>query len=295
MVFGLFVPNRLFLAKVESMPQFKVALLKTARLVVAAVLTVISAPMLFAQQTGPQGELIDYQGTVLNGLTTAQVLMTLEQCQKLCTDRSGCAGFDHSSSTNQCRLFAGIASAREDTQFTAGTRYPIGGYREPPPTEEASPRTFEHYANYDLFGFDLDQGSATSISQCEDLCRGNDECQAFTFNEWNQKCFLKSGTAELRLEPRATTGVLSGTAHPGFRNASVVMEYYHDYVISGSQIGNPRVASSREQCEGICWGRDQCIAFSFSRRQRECRLFDHADNRFPRGGIESGAKIQPRP
>lgn len=267
---------------------------KAARAVVAAVMILVSAPTLFAQETGTPGELLDYPGTLLNGLVTAEVLMTPDKCRKLCTDRSGCAGFDHSSSTNQCRLFGGIASAREDTASTAGTRYPITGYREPTPVA-GPPRTFDHYANYDLFGFDLDQGAATSLAQCEDFCRENEECRAFTFNEWNQKCFLKSGTAELRLEPRATTGVLTGTAHPGYRNASVVMEYYRHYIISGSQIGNSRVANSRDQCESMCWDREQCIAFSFSRRQRECRLFDHADNRFPRGGMESGAKIQPRP
>ncbi|MBB4189305.1 hypothetical protein GGE07_005987 [Sinorhizobium terangae] len=276
---------------------FKVVFLdwtNIVRTVVAAVITVVSAQTLSAQEAGNAGELLDYPGTFLNGLVTAEVLMTPDKCRKLCTDRSGCVGFDHSSSTNQCRLFGGIASAREDTASTAGTRYPITGYREPTPAARP-PRTFDHYANYDLFGFDLDQAAATSLTECEDYCRGNEECRAFTFNEWNQKCFLKSGTAELRLEPRATTGVLAGTAHPGYRNASVVMEYYRDYVISGSQIGNSRVVNSRDQCESMCWDREQCIAFSFSRRQRECRLFDHADNRFPRGGMESGAKIQPRP
>jgi len=264
---------------------------KTLRAVVTAVLMLVSTQLVYAQQTQPQGELLDYPGTLLNGLVTAEVLMTPEKCRKLCNDRSGCAGFDHSSSTKQCRLFGGIASAREDTASIAGTRYPITGYREPTPVT----RTFDHYANYDLFGFDLDQRSASSLAQCEDFCRDNEECRAFTFNEWNQKCFLKSGTAKLRLEPRATTGVLTGTAHPGYRDASVIIEYYRDYVISGTQLGNSRVANSRDQCESMCWDREKCIAFSFSRRQRECRLFDHADNRFPRGGMESGAKIQPRP
>lgn len=267
---------------------------KIGRAVAAAVMTVVSAQALLAQETGNPGELLDYPGTLLNGLVTAEVLTTPDKCRKLCTDRSGCAGYDHSFSKNQCRLFGGIASAREDAASTAGTRYPITGYREPTPVA-APHRIFNHYANYDLFGFDLDQGAATSLAQCEDFCRGNEECRAFTFNEWNQMCFLKSGTAELRLEPRATTGVLAGTAHLGYRNAAVVMEYYRDSVISGSQLGNSRVANSREQCESMCWDREQCIAFSFSRRQRECRLFDHADNRFPRGGMASGAKIQPRP
>lgn len=261
------------------------------------ILTFASFQLVAAQDS--QNPLQDYPGTSLNGLRTAEVQLTLEKCRRLCTDRTGCAGFDYSSSTQQCRLFGGIASARDDSGYTAGTRYPIPGFRSPvavtEPDAETSPRTFRHYANYDIFGFDLAQGPATSMSQCEDLCRDNPECKAFTFNEWNQKCFLKSGTAELRLEPRARTGVATDASQPGYRDAQVAMEYYRGYTITGSQTGNARVANNRDQCESMCWSNEQCIAFSFLRGQQECRMFDHATNRFPKNGVESGAKIQPRP
>lgn len=275
------------------MGRFRVASRKVrtiVRVVAALLFSVLCVPTLLAQESA---SLNDYPGTSLSGLTTAQVELSLDQCRKICIDRTGCTGFDHSSTTNQCRLFGGIASARDDSSSNAATRYPVPGYR--PPTSQIVAKSFQHYPNFDLFGFDLAQGPADSMVQCESLCRDNAECKAFTYNEWNQKCFLKSGTNELRLEPRAQTGVLIGDVQPGYRNAQVVMEYYHGYTMSGSQTGNPRVATTRDQCESMCWGSNQCIAFSFVKTQRECRLFNHASNRFPKAGVESGSKIQPRP
>lgn len=264
--------------------------------VAAAMLVALSYQAAYAQQAG-DGQFMSYQGTALNGFSTANVQLEPERCRKVCSERSGCVGFDHSSGTNECRLFGAVSGARDDSSFNASTRYPVPGYREAAleREQEEPPPAFEYYPHYDAYGFDLAQGGASSLTQCEDACRGNSECKAFTFNAWNQKCFLKSGTAELRLEPRATTGLLNGMPHPGYRSANVVMEYYRGYTMSGTQLGSSRVATSRDKCENLCWERVQCIAFSFTTSQRECRLYQDADNRFPRGGVDSGAKIQPRP
>lgn len=273
-----------------------------ALLCVGVLVTIMTSQPLFAQDASI---LQEYPGTTLSGLITAQVKAPEERCRKICTERSGCAGFDISSSTGQCRIFGGIAGARDDSSSTAATRYPVAGYRAPTAGfEETEPdevpsdsvaRNFKTYPNYDLFGFDLSDSPASSMEQCETLCRENGECRAYTFNEWNQKCFLKSGSGNLRLEPRARTGVLTEDQQPRYRDAQVVMEYYRGYTITGNQVGTTRSSSSRDSCESMCWDSDQCIAFSFLRAQKQCRMYDYATNRFAKSGVDSGAKIQPRP
>jgi hypothetical protein len=278
-------------------------------LFVSALVTFMTGQTLYAQDASTFRE---YPGANLSGLVTAQIKMPEERCRKLCTERSGCAGFDFSSSNGQCRIFGGIASAKDDSSSIAATRYPVPGFRpdavqptnetpvannpevEEEPTENVR-KNFKYYPNNDLFGFDLDQAAATSMNQCEGLCSENSECRAFTFNEWNQKCFLKSGAGDLRLEPRARTGVLVEDQQPSYREAQIVMEYYRGYTITGSQIGGSRASSSRDDCESQCWGNDECIAFSFIRGAKQCRIYDHATNRFTKAGVDSGAKIQPRP
>ncbi|MDK1388869.1 PAN domain-containing protein [Sinorhizobium sp. 8-89] len=87
---------------------------------------------LLAQQA-TTGELLNYPGTSLGGLTSAETLMSLDECRKVCTERKGCLGFDHQTSTNQCRLFAALGNARQDSASNAGSRNPIAGYRPPTP------------------------------------------------------------------------------------------------------------------------------------------------------------------
>lgn len=271
-------------------------------LIAFSILSVISAGIpAMAQTAQSSGPFTSYPFANLNGIQSAELRKSLEDCRKICSDRSGCVGFDHIPSTNQCRLFAAVSSARDNAEATAETRYPINGFRTPapqqqPPVEEAKPeRQFTLFANYDAFDNDLDSIPSDSLEQCQQACRDNAQCSVFTFNAWNKKCFLKAGAGDLRLDPRATTGVSTERGQPSFRNSQVVMEYYHSYVMSGTRIGPPRVANNRQQCENICWENDRCVAFSFDGGDRACSMFDKADNRFPRRGIESGSKVQPRP
>jgi hypothetical protein len=254
-----------------------------------------------AQNAQGSGPLTSYPFASLNGLQSAELLKSLDDCRKICSDRSGCVGFDHTPSTNQCRLFAAINSARDNAEATAETRYPINGFRTPapqqqPPAEEPTPeRQFALFANHDVFGNDLDVIPSESLTQCQQACTDNGQCSVFTFNAWNKKCFLKAGAGDLRLDPRATTGVSTELGQPSFRDSEIVMEYYHSYVMSGTRLGPPRVANNRQQCENICWQNDSCVAFSFDAGDRSCSMYDKADNRFQRRGIESGSKVQPRP
>ncbi|MCS4090048.1 PAN domain-containing protein [Rhizobium sp. BK176] len=263
---------------------------------------VVEGTTAMAQTAQSSGPLMSYPFAMLNGLQSAELNKSLDDCRKICSDRSGCVGFDHTPSTNQCRLFAAVNSGRDNAEATAETRYPINGFRTPspqqqqPPVEEPKPqREFALFTNHDVFGNDLDVFPSDSLDQCQQACADNGQCTVFTFNAWNKKCFLKAGAGDLRLDPRATTGVSTELGQPSFRASEIVMEYYHSYVMSGRKIGPPRVANNRQQCENICWQNDSCVAFSFDAGDRACSMFDQADNRFPRRGIESGSKVQPRP
>lgn len=87
----------------------------------------------FAQQITAETDLFRYPGSLLGGVTSAEVLKSLDDCRKLCLERSGCVGFDHQTPSLQCRLFAVISSARSLSNSNAETRTPIAGYR--PPTQ----------------------------------------------------------------------------------------------------------------------------------------------------------------
>ncbi|MBZ9791694.1 hypothetical protein K9B32_16435 [Rhizobium sp. 3T7] len=157
--------------------------------------------------------------------------------------------------------------------------------------QDRSALQFQQFQHYDLSGAeDIGRQTAQSRSECENICRGTDDCQAYTFNAWNRACFLKGGTGILRMDPRSTSGVMDALGTPERSSAELVMEYYNNSVMSGTPISSSQ-ASSRGECEQQCWGDDRCAAFSL-RRGGMCQLFDNPPNRSPQNGTMSGGKIQ---
>jgi hypothetical protein len=94
-------------------------------------------------QTAPEGDFFNYPATLLNGMVTAEVQRPPADCRKLCIDRSGCVGYDYSLSTNMCRMFGLVTSAKEDRPSVAATRVLILDYQppiNPPEAAKAAPQ-----------------------------------------------------------------------------------------------------------------------------------------------------------
>lgn len=74
--------------------------------------------------------LFNYPNTALNGITSAEVPKSAEDCRKICSSRPGCVGFDHSEK-GICRIFASVGSARSLPGSVAETRTLVTGYGDP--------------------------------------------------------------------------------------------------------------------------------------------------------------------
>lgn len=95
-----------------------------------------AAVLVFSLMAGAQAQdggatLFNYPDTALNGITSAEISKTAEECRKICSSRPGCVGFDHSGEKGICRIFASVGSARTVAGTLAQTRSLITGYREP--------------------------------------------------------------------------------------------------------------------------------------------------------------------
>lgn len=89
----------------------------------------VAVPSAYAQD-GSGNPLFNYPDTVINGMISAEVPKSVEECRKICVDRAGCAGFDYSEK-GMCRIFASVGSARKIPGSLAETRALISGYDEP--------------------------------------------------------------------------------------------------------------------------------------------------------------------
>lgn len=94
------------------------------------VLAALVAPAAIAQDDPAGGQLFNYPDTVINGMISAEIPKSVEECRKICVDRAGCAGFDHSGK-GMCRIFASVGSAKKMPGSLAETRGLISGYDEP--------------------------------------------------------------------------------------------------------------------------------------------------------------------
>ncbi|MBZ9994121.1 PAN domain-containing protein [Mesorhizobium sp. BH1-1-4] len=256
-------------------------------------------------------ELFRYPQTFLNGAVSATVSVPLEACSKLCSARSGCTGFDHSSDGGVCRLFASVAGAMQSQGHTAGTRSLVIGYGPPvnppaslpaaePPSQPGEleqeavavtppPASFRRFLNRDLKSRAAETRQADTVEQCESMCRAAETwCRAFTYDAWNRKCFLKERQGQLLMNARATSGVISGDDMPPESSAAPYFEYFNGKAFSGNGF---RVLSARarDECERDCSALDQCIAFGFTQSQRRCVLFEQPGEYSSSRGTDSGA------
>ncbi|MGO8104162.1 PAN domain-containing protein [Rhizobium leguminosarum] len=105
---------------------------------IARLLLAVSVMAVPCEQAGAE-ELFRYPDTVLRGTTSAELPLSLQECRKVCLARSGCGGFEHSSTARTCRMFASVDSAVASSGYASETRVPIAGYRDPldPPTDVA--------------------------------------------------------------------------------------------------------------------------------------------------------------
>jgi hypothetical protein len=115
-----------------------------------------------AQSQDAGKPLFNYPDTALNGMTSAEIPKSAEDCRKICTSRPGCVGFDRSEK-GICRIFASVGSARSLPGSLSETRSLVTGYHEPtnPPLADR----FEKLKQSDNDGRDLFSLSRDAFAQ----------------------------------------------------------------------------------------------------------------------------------
>ncbi|MQX45719.1 hypothetical protein GHK30_03780 [Sinorhizobium medicae] len=229
-----------------------------------------------AQQADPA--ILEYPQTTLKGFVSAEFNRSGGDCRRICEERSGCAGFDHSSTTNMCRLFAAVSSGQSDFASSAGTRARIAGYRDPsnlPPPEELETWHFAQFAGVDLYGGDLVPKGLEMFdaSMCASRCEADNSCRAFTFNSEQNRCFLKTGYEYVQ----AVAGVTSGMyfrAKPS--QATLALNANWELFLLSDLPGNDlgeSFAQSYNQCKQNCEASSICSGFTWVTFTRPDRCF----------------------
>ncbi len=233
-----------------------------------------------AQQADPP--ILEYPQTMLKGFVSAEFKRPTGDCRRICEERSGCAGFDFSSSTNMCRLYAAVSAGQSDFAYSAGTRNRIAGYRDPanvnpaPPPQESEAWHFAQFTGVDLYGGDIVPKGLEMNDQamCASACERDNTCRAFTFNGEQNRCFLKTGYEFVQSASGVTSGLFF-RAKPS--EARVQLNAEWDLFLMSDLPGNDLgevPAQTYDQCMRRCEGNASCGGFTwvYFTRQDHCYL-----------------------
>jgi len=164
----------------------------------------------------------------------------------------------------------------------------------PSAAREPSGKPFTTYSSRDMEGGDYRREHGISFDQCEDHCKRDSRCQAFSYDMWNRFCFLKSSINPLRLEPRSVTLVPPGIAvsnddrEPTIQRRAQKAFPNEPYLQASAQ--------SYGDCAQRCLKDQRCEAFNFYQLTRRCNLIEKPKEYSDARGAEVGIKVQgPRP
>ena len=143
-------------------------------------------------------------------------------------------------------------------------------------------------ASVDLFGSDFPGMPIQNISaeECEERCRNNDRCAAFTFNEKRSACFLKA-SAELAVGYETASSGYRSAWETRIRRIDMTIKEATDY--PGNDIDRLK-PTTFAACLLACSDATACKAVTFITRRGECWLKNVTGSSEPRAGLVSAVK-----
>jgi hypothetical protein len=146
------------------------------------------------------------------------------------------------------------------------------------------------YVNRDVDGFDYQILRNRRLADCEAVCKSDSRCRAYTFNKWENICFLKSSATVTRIEPRGISGVLSSEEVQAARRPPTIQR-----LSSRRFPGNPYrslAGTDYDSCAEMCAADSLCLGVNFGKLERSCALFATLDKSVPDNRTEAGMKWQ---
>jgi hypothetical protein len=162
--------------------------------------------------------------------------------------------------------------------------------RPAPPAGDVSDRSFTAYSSRDMQGGDYHKQRGISLDQCENLCKRDSRCRAYSYDVWNRYCFLKSSINPLRIEPRSVTFVAKGVTVTYDERDPIIQRrplkaFPNDPYLQAN-------AQNYGDCSQRCLKDKRCEAFNFHQSTRRCNLIEKPSEYSDDRGAEVGIKVQ---
>ncbi|KAL8272799.1 hypothetical protein Esti_003273 [Eimeria stiedai] len=199
------------------------------------------------------------------------------RCHYECAQNSSCKFWTYSENTEDCLL---SSNAEPTGVYDAGS---WSGIKDGCGSEAYSARTVPcAVPGVKYTGEALETAKLKDALECQDYCKGNDYCKAFTFDLETKECLL--------FRPSAVNSREESVNH--ISGASVCDKPCFQFNVQhvGTEVGRfPNGAQNADECKIRCQASGECTHFSFSSYGHECILFKSKGTRKSEGFI-SGPK-----
>jgi hypothetical protein len=139
---------------------------------------------------------------------------------------------------------------------------------------------------YDAIGFDLATVKNVSYDQCKRECASDKSCQAITYNQRYDVCFLKSTALILVRNSDAAAAYDTSLA------ADLLITDFSVYANKDAPGGDYQRLREADfvQCTVACMSDSQCRAFAYVRKTKDCWLKNRIGAARDMKGVEFGIK-----
>jgi hypothetical protein len=154
--------------------------------------------------------------------------------------------------------------------------------------------SFSTYDNYDMSGGDFQRLLNVDQKACVSACTKDSKCEAYSYDKWEKRCYLKNELSSLVLSPDSIAGVRVNLNQPAASEAKLRLDPRSAKRFSGQQ--NRVIAnSSAPSCATACEQEAQCLGYTFLKRETNCQLFESITSFVADQNASSGLKTQSPP
>ncbi|HSS50365.1 MAG TPA: PAN domain-containing protein, partial [Thermoanaerobaculia bacterium] len=192
----------------------------------------------------------------------------LRECQRACAKDRRCAAYTFNSVNSLCYLKDQVTKTSYDSRTISGVKEGGG------PGPGGGDRFLSEERGSDYRGGDYTNFRSRGLGDCQDACRRDRRCQAYTFNGRSGVCYLKDRVGDRERNGETVTGRKGrdddGPHHGG---GDLSREPGFDYY--GGDYTNFR-SPGDEGCREECRRDRRCAAYTFNMKSGMCYLKDQA-------------------
>jgi hypothetical protein len=217
--------------------------------------------------------------------------LSQDECAKACIDDSKCEAAEYVKPARVCNLFNTLPKIVA-SPLGANTPIDVAAKRKPTKATAAEPsKDFSMHENFDIVGGDAKRMELVDHDACMKACHADPACRGYSYDKWNRWCFLKDDVSRIRLEPNTVSAIRSSLGQPSRISTLVKMHRYRNRAFPWTGQDSAR-ADTLDECEARCQASESCVAATFFRASKQCRLMAVAGEPTPDQKADSVVKRQ---